>query len=73
MKIVNGQCVFILELTQAQLAVLQEGVMSVPYGRAAPVVAAVNEQLRAQQAESSKKTEAGLMAEHHGRYVGDSP
>lgn len=56
MKIVNGQKVYTLELTDGQLGVLQEGLMSVPFGRAAPVVNAINEQLR-EKPEQQSETE----------------
>jgi hypothetical protein len=45
MKIVNGKRFHQIELTDEQLAVVSEGLMLVPFGRAAPVVDALNKQL----------------------------
>lgn len=46
MKVVDGKRIYMLEFTDEHLAVLQEGLMHVPYGRAAPVVNHINEQLK---------------------------
>ena len=45
LKIVNGTRIYQLEFTDAQLAVIEEGLMHVPYGRAAPVINHINSQL----------------------------
>lgn len=48
MKIVNGQQVFSLDFTGAELAVLNEGLVQVPFGKVAGVIASINQQLQAQ-------------------------
>jgi hypothetical protein len=45
MKIINGKRIHEIELTDEHLLVLHEGLMSVPFGRAAPVVNHINAQL----------------------------
>ena len=49
MKVINGQRVFVLEIPEAHLAVINEGLMEVKYGRAAPVVIAISQQVRLQK------------------------
>jgi len=46
MKIVNGKRVYLIEFTDEYLSVVHEGLMHVPYGRAAPVVNYINSQLK---------------------------
>lgn len=48
MKIINGIKIFQLEINETQLSVIHEGLMQVPFGRAAPVVNAINHQLEQQ-------------------------
>jgi hypothetical protein len=71
MKQVNGQKVYSLDFTDAQLALIHEALMVMPYGRVAALVNTINLQLAAEV--ESPKTPAERMAEHHGRYGGEMP
>jgi hypothetical protein len=71
MKIVNGQAVYQLELTDPQLLVLREGLGKVMWERANPVMDVIKSQLSQQQKPAEvPKTDDQFMAEHHGRYTG---
>lgn len=45
MKLINGKRLLTLELTEEELNIVHEGLMHVPFGRAAPVVNSISEQL----------------------------
>ncbi|MCA8251760.1 hypothetical protein LGM89_00655 [Burkholderia sp. AU31624] len=51
---------YLLKLTREQLAILGEGMASVPYGRAAPVVAAIGQQVDEQDKAAAQAAAAAM-------------
>ncbi|MBR8350266.1 hypothetical protein KDX21_06725 [Burkholderia cenocepacia] len=51
---------YLLKLTREQLAILGEGMAMVPYGRAAPVVATITQQVAEQEKAAGQQAAASM-------------